>query len=84
LPSLKKAHKLKVNTIFASGTVRINPQEPIIIKVNSVFANAVLPDNSSISFGNNTYMTKTFEPETNYLEVEASVVFGKLTVEPAE
>lgn len=81
LPSLKRAHKLKVNTIFANGTIRINPQEPIILKVNSVFANAILPDNSSISFGNNTYMTKTFKPDTNYLEVEASVVFGKLTVE---
>lgn len=81
LPSLNKVHRLKVNTIFASGTIRINPQDPIIVRVNSVFANASMPDNSSISFGNNTYMTKAYKPDTNYLEVEASVVFGKLIVE---
>lgn len=84
LPSLDKAHKLKVNTIFASGAIRINPQDPIILKVNSVFAHASLPDNSSISFGNNTYMTEAFKSDTNYLEIEASVIFGRLIIEQAQ
>jgi hypothetical protein len=51
-----------------------------VIRTNAAFASAEMPDGNSISFGNYSYKTKTFSPGTNYLEIEASVVFGKLSI----
>ncbi len=76
-----KFQKTKINIIFSNGIIMVNPDLPAAIKVNSAFANADMPNNSSVSFGNNTYTTNTFEPNSNnHLEIDASVVFGKLRV----
>lgn len=76
----KKTVEVKVNTVFAEGTIRINPALPTKILVNSAFAGARMPDGNVISFGNYTYKTKSFKENENYLKIEANVVFGSLKV----
>lgn len=79
VPSPDRVQGVKVNTIFSEGTIIINPQTPVVIKTNAAFASANMPDNS-ISFGNYNYKTRSFPPGANYLEIEASVVFGRLSI----
>lgn len=80
IPPPDKVQNVKVNTIFSDGTIIINPQTPLVIKTNAAFSSANMPDGNSISFGNYSYKTKTFSPGSNYLEIETSVVFGKLSI----
>jgi len=73
--------KVAINTIFGSGVLKINPDVPVIIKVDSVFANARFPDGTNISFGDYTYRSPQKEgSEGPVLEVEADVVFGSLNI----
>lgn len=80
LSSQNKERKVKINTLFSEGTIKINPQTPILIKMNSAFAITKMPDNVSVNFGNYKYMTKSFKQDANPIEIEAKVVFGKLKV----
>lgn len=75
-----KGQKLKINTIFSDGTIVINPQTPALISTNSAFAITETPDDASISFGKYKYLTKSYEKERNYLQVETKTVFSKLEV----
>ncbi|MFX4262409.1 hypothetical protein ACOBQJ_09410 [Pelotomaculum propionicicum] len=80
VPPPDNIQNVKVNTIFSDGTIIINPQTPVLIKTNAAFASANMPGGNSITFGNYNYKTKSVLPGSNYLEIEASVVFGKLSV----
>lgn len=80
VPPPDKIQGVKVNTIFSDGTIIINPQTPVVIKTNAAFASANMPDGNSISFGNYNYKTRSITPGANYLEIEASVVFGRLSI----
>jgi hypothetical protein len=73
--------KIEVTTIFGSGVLKINPDIPVVIKVDSVFANAHFPDGTNISFGDYTYHSpRKAEQDVAPLEIEADVVFGDLTI----
>lgn len=71
---------IKINTVFGEGIVKINPELPIKIFVNSAFAEARMPDGNRISFGNYTYTSKTFKEDAKHLKINASVVFGSLKI----
>ncbi len=70
----------KVDTVFGSTTIKIDPKMPVIINVNSVFAGAHMPDNNEIAFGKYTYRTESFNNKANALVIEANVVFGELNI----
>lgn len=72
--------KIEISTVFGSGTVLLDPNLPVEFKVDSVFAGASFPDGSNINFGEHTYRTPNFKPGEPYLEVEAEVVFGSLSI----
>lgn len=72
--------KIKLTTVFGSGTVRLDPNLPVVIKVDSAFANASFPDGTSINFGNHTYQSPSYKPGEPYLEVKADVVFSSLSI----
>jgi hypothetical protein len=63
-------------TIFSTGTVIINRNQPIVIRSNAAFATSTMPDHSTYSFGNSTYSTGAAKEMTQYLELEANTVFG--------
>lgn len=72
--------KAEINTVFGAGIVKINPELPTQIIVNSAFSGAKMPDGNVISFGKYTYKSANFKPEENHLFIEANVVFGGLEV----
>lgn len=73
-----RGQRVIINTIFSTGTIYINPQTPTLIKTKSVFAIANTPDNNSVNLGKFKYATNNFKQDSNYLEIEARVIFGKL------
>jgi predicted membrane protein len=72
--------EVKVNVIFGNGTLRINPDIPIVIKMSAVFGSVQAPDRSSSGFGENIYRTPAAQAEGDYLEIEANAVFGRLDI----
>lgn len=75
-----KNRNIKVHTVFAKGTVIVNPNVPAVIKVSSVFASASIPNNTTISFGDYTYRTRAYKDGEPYLKLEADVVFGQVDI----
>jgi hypothetical protein len=70
----------EIDTVFASSTIRVDPDIPARIVVNSAFAWAQMPDGNGIAFGQYTYVTKSYVPGEKHLEVKADVVFGELKI----
>jgi hypothetical protein len=77
----KGVTKVKLNIIFGSGVIKINPDIPTQIVVDSPFAAARMPDGNNITFGSGyAYNTKSFKDDQDYLLIKADVVFGGLEV----
>jgi predicted membrane protein len=72
--------KIKVTTVFGSGEIRINPDVPAIIRVNSAFGAAKMPDGNVVSFGEYTYKTKSYSDKSDFVRIDAKVVFGGLEI----
>lgn len=71
---------LKVDVIFSKGLIRINPDIPAVIKVDSAFANARFPNNTQVSFGNYTYVTRSYKQDMPHLYIKIDVVFGSADI----
>jgi predicted membrane protein len=80
IPPRSGVQKIKINTIFSSGTILTASQVPTLVKMNSAFSVAEMPDSSKISLGNCKYATASYKKELPSVEVEARVVFGQLKV----
>ncbi len=72
--------KKEINTVFAAGIVKINPQLPTRITLNSAFAGAKMPDGNLTSFGKYTYQSPNYKEGENHLEIAANVVFASLEI----
>lgn len=77
-------NRIRINVVFGEGIVEIDPNVPMIIRTSSAFASAFMPDKTMTSFGEYTYKTPAFGKDKNYLDVEASVVFGALRFQEVE
>ncbi len=75
-----KTKSVKVNTVFGDAVIKINPEAPVKVVINSAFAGARTPDGNIISFGKYKYTTKAYKETLPCLLVEADVVFGGLEV----
>lgn len=73
-----------MQTLFASGTLRVDPKIPIKVRVNAAFAWAQMPDGNGIAFGQYIYKTPSFDPEQEFIDIEANVVFGELKIVETE
>jgi hypothetical protein len=65
---------------FGGGVIRLNPETPVKIMVNSAFAEAVMPDGNKVQFGNTSYQSKSYKEGQDGLLIEANVVFGGLEI----
>lgn len=74
------SERKKVNVIFSSGDLRIDPSLPVVVNVDSAFARSQFPDGTTLNFGSHTYRSKSYVEGENYLFMEVSVVFGNLRV----
>lgn len=70
--------RIEINTIFGSGLIKLKPEQPLKIVVNSAFAGAKMPDGNMISFGKYIYQTPGFKENQTFSEVAVNVVFGEV------
>lgn len=70
----------QIHLVFSDGTLLINQDIPLKIKVKGAFSGCNFPDGTTISFGEYTYTTKAFSETQPYLLVNADVVFSALKV----
>lgn len=75
-----KIRVIKVDYIFSRGSIIINSEMPAIVRVDSAFAGARMPDGNSISFGDYKYCTKTYNAEMPHLEIKADALFSNLEI----
>jgi len=80
LNELKSTKKIKVNVIFGSGRLIINPEIPSVVHATSVFANLELPEKSVSFIGSTEYRTGDIQNQQPFLDIEANVIFGQLKV----
>ena len=79
---LEDTNFIEMNVVFGSGKLIISREQLAEIKISSAFGNALLPDRTSITFGDYTYLSPNLDRgERPSLIVEGSVVFGRLEVE---
>ncbi|MGE3063456.1 MAG: hypothetical protein AB7T10_07485 [bacterium] len=69
----------KVNVIFSSAEIIINPSIPVEIKSSAVFASAQLSDSKRVSFGSKDYATAP-DSLSKTVIIEANAVFGSIDV----
>jgi len=72
--------EIEVNVVFGNGTLRINPDIPIVIKMSAAFGSVQGPDRSSAGFGENVYRTPAAQAGEDYMEIKANAVFGRLEI----
>ncbi len=72
--------KVNINTVFGQSLIKINPDIPAVIDIDSAFASAKLPDKTITSFGSYTYKTKSFAEDKPYLKIKIDVVFGAVDI----
>ena len=70
----------EVNVIFGSGTVRINPEIPTVIKISSVFAESKLPGKTINFMGDYTFKTKSYVEGEPFFRLEIDVIFGSVRI----
>lgn len=71
---------IKINVIFGHSKIKLNKDLPALVKLDSAFAGAKLPDETVTSFGNYVYKTKSYETDKPYLKVKVDVVFGAVDI----
>ena len=72
--------KMKVNVIFASGKLILNPDIPTVIHASSAFGNLKFPDRTVNFLGSTDYRTGDIKSSEPYLDIEANVVFGQFNI----
>lgn len=67
---------VKVDTVFGSTVITIDPSKPIKISGNAVFGGIQAPDGNSTAFGNIEYQTDSFRQGEPYILLRVNTVFG--------
>ncbi len=79
-PLSSGSERIDVNTVFGSSTIRISREVPTMIKVESAFGGANLPDGNTISFGTYIYKNSAYAEGQPYKFIDANVVFGEMNI----
>jgi hypothetical protein len=74
--------RAEVNVVFGTGTLRINPSQPVHVVISSAFGSVDAPNGRSVAFGESTYDTASYTPGSPALEIRATAVFGRLSIQP--
>jgi predicted membrane protein len=72
--------RISITTVFGSGEIRVNHDVPAIVRVTSAFSGARMPDGNMISFGEYVYKTKSYSDKSDFVRIDAKVVFGSLEI----
>jgi predicted membrane protein len=80
LTELESNKKIKVNVIFGSGRLILNPEIPSVVHASSVFANLELPEHSVSFIGSTEYRSGDIQAQKSFLDIETNVIFGQMKV----
>ncbi len=69
---------IKINNLFSNSTVFIDPDLPVNILVDAVFAGVKMPGKNIPLLGKGGYTSDSFDPESPYLNITVNVVFGNI------
>jgi len=70
----------EVNVVFGSGTLRVNHDSPVQIRMSSAFGSVRSPDGQTISFGDRTWTSAAYREGSPAVRIKASSVFGSLAI----
>ena len=70
----------EVKVVFGSGTIKINPGQPVKVVASSAFGSVHMPDGNIITFGNYVYKSPGYKENAPYVLIRASVAFGELSI----
>jgi predicted membrane protein len=73
-------NRIEVNTVFGSTELILPDSVPVRIKADAAFAAAQMPNGNSVAFGTINYNNEIADSASDYLYIEANVVFGDLKV----
>ncbi len=69
---------IKINAVFSSVTVYIDPEHPLKIDVDALFAGVKMPGRNTPLLGRGNYRSGSYDPDAPYLEFKANVIFGNI------
>lgn len=72
--------KVKLGTVFGGSFIKVDPDMPVKIVADAVFAGAELPDGNSAVFGSSSYVSPTFKEDSAHLFIKVDVIFGAVKV----
>jgi len=70
----------EVNTVFGGSVIKIDDSMPVKITADAVFAGAELPGGNTAVFGNASYTTDSYRPDTASVNIKVNAVFGGVQV----
>lgn len=71
---------IKIVSIFSGTTILIDPDLPLDVRVDAVFAGVKFPGRNTPVFGRGVYHSPDLNREKPYVDITASVVFGNIVV----
>ncbi len=71
---------VEANTIFGSSTIKVKSDLPLLVRANTAFGNARLPDGNTAAVGTYVYQSKAFKNGRPHLTLNLNVVFGNSEV----
>ncbi|HHT64569.1 MAG: LiaF domain-containing protein [Caldicoprobacterales bacterium] len=74
------AKKIEVNTVFGSTKIILPKDAAVKIEANSVFSSTELPDGSSLSFGDRSYLSDPQSKGQADFTLEVNTVFGNTEI----
>jgi energy-coupling factor transporter transmembrane protein EcfT len=78
LEQLESGKKMKINVIFGSGKLVLNPEISTVVNASTVFGSLELPQRTVNFIGSTNYRFGDFQPEQPFLDIEINVIFGQL------
>lgn len=75
---------IEVSTIFGSTVLKVNPDVPISIDINTVFGSTKTPENEINFFGDSNYKAGGDGSEIQPIKIETNTVFGELKIVPGK
>jgi len=76
----EKSKQVNVDIVFGSGTILIDPEIPVKLKISTVFADCKLPNRDINFFGDSSFETPSYIEGDNYLLLKVDVVFGNAVI----
>ena len=80
LEQLESGKKMKINVIFGSGKLILNPEIPTVVHASTVFGSLQLPQRTVNFIGSTEYRFGDIQTDQPFLDIEMNVIFGQLRV----